>query len=42
MVIPVGKWGQWLTLITKDEAGVTTKKDLPVRFVPMTGEAQEK
>jgi len=42
MVIPVGEWGQWLMLITKDEDGVTTRKDLPVRFVPMTGEAQEK
>jgi protein-L-isoaspartate(D-aspartate) O-methyltransferase len=42
LVIPVGKWGQRLTLITKDEDGVTTKEDLPVRFVPMTGEAQEK
>ena len=42
MVIPVGKWGQRLTLITKDKDGVTTQKDLPVRFVPMTGEAQEK
>ncbi len=42
MVIPVGKWGQELTLITKDEDGVTIEKDLPVIFVPMTGEAQEK
>jgi protein-L-isoaspartate(D-aspartate) O-methyltransferase len=42
MVIPVGKWGQRLTLITKDEGGVTTQKDLPVIFVPMTGEAQKK
>jgi protein-L-isoaspartate(D-aspartate) O-methyltransferase len=42
MVIPVGKWGQKLTLITKDESGVTIEKDLPVIFVPMTGEAQEK
>jgi len=42
LVIPVGKWNQRLILITKDENGVTEKKDLPVRFVPMTGEAQEK
>ncbi len=42
MVIPVGERGQRLTLITKDESGVSTKKDLPVIFVPMTGEAQEK
>ena len=42
MVIPVGEWRQRLILITKDENGVTRKKDLPVIFVPMTGEAQEK
>lgn len=41
LVIPVGKWSQRLILITKDENGVTEKNDLPVRFVPMTGEAQE-
>ena len=42
MVIPVGKWGQRLILITKDEDGVTRREDLRVIFVPMTGEAQEK
>ncbi len=42
MVIPVGKWGQRLILITKDEEGVTRREDLRVIFVPMTGEAQEK
>lgn len=42
MVIPVGKWSQRLILITKDKDGVTKKMDLPVRFVPMTGEAQKK
>ena len=42
MVIPVGKWGQKLTLITKDKDGVKKQEDLPVIFVPMTGEAQEK
>jgi len=42
MVIPVGESVQRLILITKDKDGVTTKEDLPVRFVPMTGEAQEK
>lgn len=42
MVIPVGKWGQRLTLITKDEDGVTRREDLRVIFVPMTGEAQKK
>ncbi len=42
MVIPVGKWGQRLILITKDKDGVSEERDLPVIFVPMTGEAQEK
>ncbi len=42
MVIPVGKWGQRLILITKDEDGVTRREDLRVLFVPMTGEAQKK
>ncbi len=42
MVIPVGKWGQRLTLITKDEDGITRREDLAVIFVPMTGEAQKK
>jgi protein-L-isoaspartate(D-aspartate) O-methyltransferase len=42
LVIPVGKWFQKLILITKDEKGVTTREDLPVMFVPMTGEAQKK
>jgi len=41
LVIPVGKLFQKLILITKDENGVTTRDDLPVRFVPMTGEAQK-
>ncbi len=42
MVIPVGKQGQRLILITKDENGVKQEEDLPVLFVPMTGEAQRK
>lgn len=42
LVIPVGKWFQKLILITRDEKGVTTREDLPVMFVPMTGEAQKK
>jgi protein-L-isoaspartate(D-aspartate) O-methyltransferase len=41
MVIPVGDWRQRLISITKDENGMTEKRDLPVIFVPMTGEAQE-
>lgn len=42
MVIPVGEHFQELKLITKTESGVVEKNVLPVRFVPMTGEAQEK
>jgi len=42
LVIPVGDVFQELILITKDEKGATSKAVLPVRFVPMTGEAREK
>ena len=42
MVIPVGKTFQELILIEKDKNGkVTEKSVIPVRFVPMTGEAQK-
>ncbi len=42
MVIPVGDLFQELKLLTKTEDGVKEKSIIPVRFVPMTGEAQEK
>ncbi len=42
MSIPVGDIYQELLVITKTESGVVRKDVLPVRFVPMTGEAQEK
>jgi protein-L-isoaspartate(D-aspartate) O-methyltransferase len=42
LVIPVGETYQELMLITKNEKGVTSKAIFPVRFVPMTGEAQKK
>jgi protein-L-isoaspartate(D-aspartate) O-methyltransferase len=43
MVIPVGESFQELILITKRRDGTVGKKSLlPVRFVPMTGEVQEK
>lgn len=42
LVIPVGDWYQELVLITKGKKGITKKKIIPVRFVPMTGEAQER
>jgi protein-L-isoaspartate(D-aspartate) O-methyltransferase len=41
MVVPVGEWNQDLQLVTKTAAGVTTKSVIPVRFVPMTGRAQD-
>jgi protein-L-isoaspartate(D-aspartate) O-methyltransferase len=36
MVIPVGTSEQWLTLIEKTTNGVTQRRTLPVRFVPLT------
>jgi protein-L-isoaspartate(D-aspartate) O-methyltransferase len=42
MVLPVGTSWQELLLLTKDARGVGRRTLLPVRFVPMTGEAQEK
>ncbi len=43
MIIPVGDFYQELILITKQSDGTVKKKSvLPVRFVPMTGEAQTK
>ncbi len=40
LVIPVGEDSQSMTIITKEEGGSTVEVTLPVRFVPMTGEAQ--
>ncbi len=42
MVIPVGDRYQELMLITKNEEGVRQEQVIPVRFVPMTGEAEDK
>ncbi|HEY5924934.1 MAG TPA: protein-L-isoaspartate(D-aspartate) O-methyltransferase [Kofleriaceae bacterium] len=43
LVIPVGKAGdQDLKVITRGKDGTTTESLFPVRFVPMTGEAQNK
>ncbi len=42
LVIPVGGAYQELVQITKTEDGTTVREIIPVRFVPMTGEAQEK
>ncbi len=40
MVIPVGNFFQDILIVTKTDTGTTTESVLPVRFVPMTGEAQ--
>jgi protein-L-isoaspartate(D-aspartate) O-methyltransferase len=42
LVIPVGGMFQELLLITKTPEGVSEESILPVIFVPMTGEAQDK
>jgi len=40
LVIPVGDVYQELQVITKTETGITEMNAIPVRFVPMTGEAE--
>ncbi len=40
MMIPVGEYFQELLLIKKTDEGFKEKRVSPVRFVPMTGEAQ--
>lgn len=43
LVIPVGRGDQELVVIEKDAKGKVRKRDaLPVRFVPMTGEAEKR
>ena len=42
LVLPVGETFQELLLLTKDDRGVKRQRLIPVRFVPMTGEAQGK
>ncbi len=42
MILPVGEGSQDLVLIRRTEAGVQREEVLPVRFVPMTGIAEEK
>jgi protein-L-isoaspartate(D-aspartate) O-methyltransferase len=41
LVIPVGDRVQEMRVITKTESGVLEESTIPVRFVPMTGEAQD-
>ena len=41
LVIPVGKLSQELMVITKNEDGSTTRKEIvPVQFVPLTREEE--
>jgi len=40
LVIPVGKVNQELIVITRTPGGFQEKKDIGVRFVPMTGQAE--
>jgi len=42
LVIPVGTISQELMVFIKDKKGITRRNTIPVRFVPMTGKAQEK
>jgi protein-L-isoaspartate(D-aspartate) O-methyltransferase len=42
LVIPVGQHFQSLVRVTRTEKGLRKQKVLPVRFVPMTGEVQER
>ena len=41
LVIPVGKYYQSLLQVTRTKDGFREKSVIPVRFVPMTGKAQE-
>jgi protein-L-isoaspartate(D-aspartate) O-methyltransferase len=42
MIVPVGERDQRLVVITRTSAGYTEEEVLPVRFVPMTGIAEER
>jgi protein-L-isoaspartate(D-aspartate) O-methyltransferase len=42
MVIPVGDFYQELIVIEKTDKEITKRRSIPVRFVPMTGEAEGK
>lgn len=41
LIIPVGNYSQTLVRMTKTESGIVRENLLPVRFVPMTGQARE-
>jgi protein-L-isoaspartate(D-aspartate) O-methyltransferase len=42
MIIPVGSMDQDLVLIEKGPQGISRRSTIPVRFVPMTGQARRK
>lgn len=42
MIIPVGSFDQELVVIEKNQSGTSRRSTIPVRFVPMTGQAQRK
>jgi protein-L-isoaspartate(D-aspartate) O-methyltransferase len=42
MILPVGDYSQELVLIQKSAEGIVERSVLPVRFVPMTGEARKR
>ena len=42
MIIPIGVMEQDLVLIEKKQSGVVRRTTIPVRFVPMTGKAEER
>jgi len=42
MIVPVGGWDQVLVLLERKGGEVTRRSVLPVRFVPMTGEARRR
>ncbi|MFQ6033180.1 MAG: protein-L-isoaspartate O-methyltransferase, partial [Candidatus Zixiibacteriota bacterium] len=42
LVIPVGDLFQELMVVIRTEKGIKKETTIPVRFVPMTGEAERK
>ncbi len=42
LVIPVGEHEQWLKVLERTPTGIETRTLFEVRFVPMTGEAEER
>ena len=42
LVIPVGRFAQDMRIVTRTAAGAVSETTIPVRFVPMTGEAEQR